>query len=177
MKKVLAIVCLLFAFWMIYFLQADFFSWFTIAKVKPNLFVIFVLFIGLFAGKRVGIVLGIILGIFLDLLIGRTVGMSGILLGFIGFFGEYLDKNFSKESRITIMLMVIGCTCFYEIGLYIFHLIRLSIPLELYSFIRILIIEAIYNAIIVVIVYPLIQKAGYALENIFKVKSILTRYF
>ena len=121
--------------------------------------------------------LGLFLGIVLDLLIGRTVGMSGILLGIIGFFGEYLDKNFSKESRMTIMLMVIGCTIFYEFGLYIFYLARLSIQFEPYIFAKILLIEALYNAIIVIIVYPLIQKAGYALENVFKVKSILTRYF
>lgn len=177
MKKVFAIVCLFIAFLFIYFLQADFFSWFTIAGIKPNLFVIFILFIGLFAGKKVGVFLGLILGIFLDLLIGRTVGMSGILLAIIGFLGEYFDKNFSKESRFTIMLMVFGCTLFYEIGLYIFYLFRLSISFELYSFAKILLVEALYNTIIAIIIYPLIQKAGYALENTFKVKNILTRYF
>lgn len=177
MKKVLAIVGLLIAFFFVYFLQADFFSWFTIAGIKPNLFVIFILFIGLFAGKKIGVFLGLVLGIFLDLLIGRTVGMSGILFAIIGFLGEYFDKNFSKESRFTIMLMVIGSTFLYEIGSYIFYLIRLSIPFEPYSFAKILLIEALYNAIIVIILYPLIQKMGYALENTFKVKNILTRYF
>lgn len=177
MKKVFAVICLFISFLFIYFLQADFFSWFTIAGIKPNLFVIFILFVGLFAGKKIGVFLGLILGIFLDLLIGRTVGMSGILLAIIGFLGEYFDKNFSKESRFTIMLMVIGCTFLYEIALYVFYLVRLNIPFEPYSFIRILLIEALYNAIIVIITYPLIQKMGYALENTFKVKNILTRYF
>lgn len=177
MKKVFVIICLLVVFLLIYFLQADFFSWFTIAGIKPNLFVIFILFVGLFAGKKIGVFLGLILGIFLDLLIGRTVGMSGILLAVIGLLAEYFDKNFSKESRVTIMLMVFGCTILYEIGLYVFYLFRLSVPFELYSFVKILLIEALYNVIIVIIIYPLIQKAGYALENTFKVKNILTRYF
>lgn len=177
MKKVFVIICLLVVFLLIYFLQADFFSWFTIAGIKPNLFVIFILFVGLFAGKKIGVFLGLILGVFLDLLIGRTVGMSGILLAVIGLLAEYFDKNFSKESRVTIMLMVFGCTILYEIGLYVFYLFRLSVPFELYSFVKILLIEALYNVIIVIIIYPLIQKAGYALENTFKVKNILTRYF
>ncbi len=177
MKKVFAIICLLIAFLFIYFLQADFFSWFTIAGIKPNLFVIFILFIGLFAGKKIGVFLGLILGIFLDLLVGRTVGMTGILLAIIGFLGEYFDKNFSKESRFTIMLMVVGCTFFYEIASYVFCLFRLNISFEPYSFVKILLVEALYNTIIVIIIYPLIQKAGYALENTFKVKNILTRYF
>lgn len=177
MKKIFAILCLFIAFWLIYLLQADFFSWFTIAGVKPNLFIIFVLFIGLFAGKKIGVFLGLICGVFLDLLIGRTVGMSGILLGIIGLLGEYFDKNFSKESRVTIMLMVFGCTLLYEIVLYIFYLFRLNVPFEPYSFAKILLVEALYNMIIVIIAYPIMQKAGYALENIFKVKNILTRYF
>lgn len=177
LKKVLAVVCLFIAFLIIYFLQADFFSWFTIAGIKPNLFVIFILFVGLFAGKKIGIFLGFILGIFLDLLIGRTVGMSGVLLALIGFLGEYFDKNFSKESRFTIMLMVIGSTVLYEITSYLFYLVRLGIPFEPYSFLKILLIEALYNAIIVIIIYPFLQRTGYALENTFKVKNILTRYF
>lgn len=177
MKKVLAIVCLLFAFFILYILQADFFSWFTIAGIKPNLFVIFVLFIGLFAGKKLGAILGLILGICLDLLIGRSIGISSILFFMIGLLGEYFDKNFSKESRITIMLMVIGCTILYEFSNYIYSIIRLHVQFELYSFAKILLIEVLYNTIIVVITYPIIQKAGYALENTFKVKNILTRYF
>lgn len=177
MKKVLAIICLLFTFLVIYFLQADFFSWFTIAGIKPNLFIIFVLLIGLFASKKLGVILGFIFGVFLDLLVGRTIGISGILLAIIGFLGEYFDKNFSKESRITIMLMVVGCTLLYEIGNYVYYIFRLGVQLELYSFIKILLIETLYNIIIVIITYPIIQKTGYALENTFKVKNILTRYF
>lgn len=177
MKKFLVIVCLLLAFFVIYFLQANFFTWFTIAGIKPNLFIIFILFVGLFAGKKIGIILGFVLGMILDLLVGRTVGISAILLAIIGFLGEYFDKNFSKESRFTIMLMVIGCTILYETFGYIYCIFRLGIQFELYSFIKILLVESLYNAIMVIIVYPMIQKAGYAIENTFKVKNILTRYF
>lgn len=177
MKKILAVIYLIITFFVIYFLQADFFSWFTIAGVKPNLFIIFILFIGLFAGKRIGILLGLILGVYLDLLVGRTVGISGILFAMIGIAGEYLDKNFSKESRITIMLMVIGCTIVYEVIGYLFHIVRLGIPIEIISFSKILLIEVIYNIFIIVIIYPMIRKLGYALENVFKTKNILTRYF
>lgn len=177
MKKVISIICLIIAFFIIYFLQANFFSWFTIAGVKPNLFVVFILFIGLFAGKKIGAILGLILGIYLDLLVGRTIGITGIMLSLIGLLGEYLDKNFSKESRLTIMLMVIGTTAIYEIGEYAFHIIRLGVSFELISFLKILLIEMLYNLLIVIIIYPIIQRLGYALENTFKAKSILTRYF
>lgn len=177
MRKGIVIGCLILIFFIIYFLQSNLFSWFTISNIKPNLFVIYILFIGLFAGKKIGSILGLVLGIYLDFLIGRTIGISGIMLAVIGLLGEYFDNNFSKESRLTIMLMVIGSTLIYETGVYIFNIFRLEINVEVFSFIKILFIEVLYNTILVIILYPLIQKAGYALENMFKVKNILTRYF
>ena len=177
MKKFLSILLIIISFLIIYFIQSNFFIWFTIANIKPNLFVIFILCIGLFAGKKLGLIFGIIFGFFIDVVIGRQIGISGIMLGLIGLLGEYLDKNFSKESRITIMLMIAASTATYEIGGYIFNIIALDINVEMLQFIRILIIEVIYNLLITIVIYPLIQKAGHALEEIFKTKNILTRYF
>ena len=107
MKKFFSILGLILTFLIIYFLQANFFTWFNIAGVKPNLFVVFILFIGLFIGNKLGFAFGLILGIFLDLLIGKSVGISGMMLAIVGLIGEYLDNNFSKESRVTLILMVI----------------------------------------------------------------------
>lgn len=177
MKKAVSIILLIISFFIIYYIQSNLFTWFTIAGIQPNLFVLLTLFIGLFAGKKLGLILGIIFGFFLDVVIGRQIGISGIMLGIVGLIGEYLDKNFSKESRATIMLMMAGCTVIYELGCYVFNLITLEINLEIISFIKILLIEVIYNLILVIILYPLIQRMGHALEEIFKTKNILTRYF
>lgn len=177
MKKALSIILLILAFFITYFIQSNFFTWFTIAGIGPNLFVILVLFIGLFAGKKMGLILGIIFGFYIDVIIGRQIGISGIMLGIIGLIGEYLDKSFSKESRVTIMLMIAGSTIVYEIGCYVFNIITLGMSIEILSFIKILLIEVLYNIIIVIIIYPLIQKVGHALEEVFKSRNILTRYF
>ena len=99
------------------------------------------------------------------------------MYGIIGFIGGYFDKTFSKESRITIMLMIIGSTCIYEIGYYILQAVELSSHIQILRFIIILLIEVIYNTILTIILYPLIQKLGYKLEDIFKGQKILTRYF
>ena len=177
LRKVLAVILLILIFFVIYFLQSNFFTWFTIGGVQPNLFVIYILIIGLFAGKKIGIVLGIIFGFYIDLIIGRQIGISGIMIGIVGLIGELLDKNFSKESRLTIMLMIAGCTAVYEIGCYTFNAMTLEISFEILPFIKILLIEIMYNLIITIIIYPLIQKTGHALEDTFKTKKILTRYF
>lgn len=177
MKKNISIILAFIAFIIIYILQANFFSWFTIAGVKPNLFVMFIVFLGLFAGKYVGLVSGIIVGLLLDLFVGKSVGISAIMLGSVGIIAGFLDKNFSKDSRITIILMMMLTTLIYEIGIYIINAIIFSYEISVLNFIRILIIEILYNAILTIIIYPLLQRAGFALEEIYKENKILTRYF
>lgn len=177
MKKAGIIVLIILAFFIIYFLQANFFTWFNIFGIMPNLFIILVLFIGLFAGKKLGIILGLIFGILLDLLIGKSIGISGILFGAIGLIAEYCDKNFSKDSKLTIILMVVVTTIIYELGIYLFTILKNGIEIELLSFVKILLIEILYNSLLIIILYPMIHKLGYAIENTFKSKTIMTRYF
>jgi rod shape-determining protein MreD len=177
MKKVLINVGIIVTFLIIYLLQLNFFSWFKIAGVMPNLFVILVLFIGLFMGNTMGITYGIVFGILLDLLIGKKVGITSIGLGIVGVVTIKLDKNFSKDNRITMMLMVMSCTAIYEIIVYILNYMMLGINVEILKFVEILIIEIIYNVLLTIILYPLMQFIGYDIENIFKGNRILTRYF
>ena len=177
MKKTFTVLILIVTFFIMYFLQANFFSWFTIAGVMPNLFVIYILFISLYGGIKVGIPFGICVGLFLDMIIGKTIGPATVMLGVVGLIGGYFDKNFSKESRITIMLMIIGGTAIYEIGIYIFQIVQLSINIEIVDFLKVLIVEVLYNAILIIIFYPLMQKLGYRTEDIFKGQKILTKYF
>ena len=115
MRKILTVIGLIIVFFVIYFLQVNIFSTFTIAGVRPNLFVIYVLFIGLFANQIVGISLGVIFGIILDLLYGKTIGVSAVMLCVIGYLGSYFDKNFSKENKLTIIFMVAGSTFIWRI--------------------------------------------------------------
>ncbi len=177
MKNTLIVITIIIIFILFYFLQANFFSWFNIAGVSPNLFVILILFIGLFAGKRLGIPLGIFLGILLDFFINKKIGISGIMLGVIGALGGMLDKNFSKDSRITIIIMTVVSTIIYEIGVYFLNIIFWHLTVEIIAFAKILLIEVLYNIFIVIIFYPLLQKAGYYIEEAFKGNKILTKYF
>lgn len=177
MKNTIIILITILVFLIIYFLQVNFFSWFTIWGISPNLFIILILFLGLFGGKRLGIPMGIFLGIILDLFMNKKIGISAIMLGIVGGIAGILDKNFSKDSRITIILITIGVTAIYEIGLYTLNYAIVSINFEIIPFIKILLVEIFYNIIITIILYPLLQKAGYYIEEVFRGKQILTRYY
>ena len=177
MNKTVSTILLILVFLIIYFLQANFFNWFTIAGVKPNLFVIFVLFISLFTDIKIGTIFGISIGIFLDILTGRSIGPSTVMYGIIGLVGGYFNRSFSKDSKITIILMVALSTFIYELGSYIFSIAQLAIQIEILGFLKILVIEILYNVILTIILSTTIQKMGYKIEEVFKGQKILTRYF
>ena len=109
----------------------------------PNIFIIFILFIGLFYNRIAGISYGIVFGILLDLFIGKSVGISAIMLGLVGLIGGIFDKNFSKESRLTIMIMTVLSTYIYEIGSYALGYFMYGNTLEIINFIKILLIESL----------------------------------
>lgn len=177
MKRFLINFSLIITALIIYFLQENFFNWFTIAGVMPNLFVILVLFIGLFTNKNKGTIYGLIIGMFLDFFVGSKLGIYTITLGLVGLVAGIFDKNFSKDSRMTIMSMVLGSTIIFEVVAYIINYIIYTNSVEIWKFIQILVIEIIYNIMITIIVYPLLQKFGYFIENEYKGSRILTRYF
>lgn len=177
MKKFLIILALIVQGLIIYFLQVNVFSYLTIAGIKPNLLVIYILCIGLFANSYIGIGLGTFFGLLLDLLFGKVIGISAIMLCIVGYLGSYFDKNFSKDNKITIILMAIGATIIYEFGSYFVSSIILNFDAEYWILIKKLIIEVIYNSLLVIIFYPLIQKIGYWIDRNFKKTNILTRYF
>lgn len=177
MKKLVINIVLIIVAIITYFLQENFFGFFTISGIMPNLFVIFILFTGLFTNRTIGTIYGIIVGLVLDFLVGKSIGINAVTLGTIGLLAAIFDKNFSKSSRITIMFMVLGMTVLFESVQYFLRYIIFSINIEIVNFIKILAIEVIYNLILTIIVYPIMKTAGYYIEDEYKGNKILTRYF
>ncbi len=177
MKKILIHISLIVTFVVIYLLESIFFSHFTIAGIMPNVFVILMLFIGLYMGRTMGCIYGIVFGIFIDIWIGKSIGITSVALALIGVISGVLEKTLSKDSRITVLLMGVFTTMIYEVFIYVLQYIIFGTNLEILNFIKILLIEVVYNMLLIIILYPLISNVGYEIENEVKGDRILTRYF
>lgn len=177
MKKALDIFFIILIFFIIYFLQSNFFIWFNIAGIKPNVFIIFIMMIGLFMKKDYGFFFGIIFGLLLDFFIGIRLGINSISFAIIGLISGYLDKNFSKDNRITVMFITMVLTVIAEFIIYILQVIFLGVSLQIMSFVKILLLEIVYNAILIIIFYPVIFKFGSKLENDFINKNRFLNFF
>ena len=121
--------------------------------------------------------MALLTGITLDLVVGRTLGATAIIFCLIAMIANYFDKNFSKDNKFTILIMVVGMTLVFEVANYFLNALILEIPVEIEAFSKILLIETIYNAILAFIFYNSFIKLGAILERQFKEKNILTRYF
>ena len=74
------------------------------------------------------------------------------------------------------MLISMGTTLICEIIAYIYKIIN-GASIELLAFLKIVLVEIIFNLMIIIIIYPLIRKLGIKLEKVFNEDKILTKYF
>lgn len=68
MKKLIINIFFIITMFLIFFMQLNFFNWFTIASVMPNMFVIYILFIGLYTKKYVVITYATLLGVLIRII-------------------------------------------------------------------------------------------------------------
>ena len=73
--------------------------------------------------------------------------------------------------------MTAAITLAYETGTYLLNYIIVESTIEILPFLRITLLEILYNIILVIILYSILQKTGHYLEETFHEKQILTRYF
>lgn len=173
MKKAADIFFIILIFFIIYFLQSNFFTWFNIAGVMPNLFIVLIMLIGLFMKRKFGFIFGIVFGLLIDLFIGVRIGINAISLAIVGLCAETLDKSFSKDNRITVMFLTCILTVLAEIIMYTLQILFCGATLQVLEFTKVVSIEVAYNAIIIAVIYPLFLAFGTKIEDDFTNKSFL----
>lgn len=76
-----------------------------------------------------------------------------------------------------MMVMSAAATLACEIISYILQIILFKLSIEIGAFIRIVLLEILFNTMIIIIIYPIIEKSGTLLEKVFTESKILTRYY
>jgi len=155
MKKVKDVIIIFLIFILIYFLQINIFNTFTIFNVKPNLFIILIFSIGIKYNRLFSSIMGLIIGFCLDILISSKVGINMFLFGGLGFITSYLSELLFSENKLTNILIIFFSTIIIEVIKYLLNIVFLNINIEIDSFVFITLIEAIYNVLLFIIIYPL----------------------
>ena len=98
-------------------------------------------------------------------------------MGIVGYVGELLDKNFDKNNLLTLLAMVAIVTFGYELVNMFYIIVRNGLNFNIFIFLIMIVVEVLFNVLLVMIFYPLIKKIGHYFEEVFKVKRVLTRYY
>ena len=87
------------------------------------------------------------------------------MLCLVGFVATWFDSLWSKDEKISIIIMVILSTFIFEFGAYFIKSVILDFDLEIKIFLKILFWEEIYNILLTIIFFKLIKKLGYMMER------------
>jgi len=75
------------------------------------------------------------------------------------------------------MVMGVATTLVCELISYIYQMILFNLSIEILAFTKIILIEMLFNSLIIIIIYPIIEKSGVLLERMFTQDKVLTRYY
>jgi len=90
-------------------LQTTIFSHASIAGVKPDFVLIFVLFTAVLEGPQRGVFFGYTLGLFEDIITGRFIGMNALSKGLTGLFiGWFTGRTYSENLLVPIISVFLG---------------------------------------------------------------------
>lgn len=147
-----------------YILQTTIIPSFELWGVFPNLILVLICCFAFLGGSKDGIITGVSLGLLSDFAYGRVIGLYTLLGLYLGLFAGRFNKRFFKDNYLVALVFMIVCTFVYESIVYIFSVLIYSGDFYMFSaFIKIT-IEAFLNAIVAVIVYPILLKLNLNFE-------------
>lgn len=157
-------------------LQLTIFNNLRLFNVKPNLFLILLTSLIVYTNKKTTYVFFILTGIILDLLLGGMIGITSISMLISSIIIMSFKNILTKKNMANFLLFILIVTIFYEL---VYNLIRIGLTntsFDIYI-LKIIAIESIYNILISIIIYPIIEKIGNEIYPEYKKSNILTKYF
>ncbi len=176
-KKIIYFIYLLIFGYLIYLLQSTIFLNFKIFGVLPNLILIFLICVNIFTDRYIFFILAVLLGMLYDINFSSVLGVTSAAYILMGILNVYLSKIYYSNDKLIYILKTGILTITFNFIVYIIMLTLSLNNFEIINFIKISIIQAIYNIILTIILYPIIIKFGTKISEEYATENIFTRYF
>ena len=138
----------------------------AIFDIVPNLSMILIVFWGILQGGEHGRRLGLVVGLLQDILFCRVIGFYGLVYYLIGHISGFFNRDFDKRHFILSLTVVAAADLAYGILHYLIYCFfqgNLDIG---YYFMRRVLPEVCYTALISVPLYPLARLLSRAINGI-----------
>lgn len=140
-------------------LQTTFFDYIKILGVKPDLILVIAVIYALHNKEKRGGVFGLSVGLVQDIIIGSYIGMNGLTKGVTSYIVCHMEQKIYKENIIIPIFTVFGASVFHDTLIFILmSLFNIKASLST-AFLGIILPTAIYNCLLVPVIYPGLHKA------------------
>ncbi len=139
-------------------IQCTFLNWLEIQNAKPDFLLVIVICVSLCCGIEEGIVFGFFAGLAEDILCGGILGMNAFIKTLIGFIIGMFNKNLYNINFAAQGLISFIATLLQGSIVYIFlKIFQFNVSWN-GNFLYIVFLSATYNIILIVLVFPKINK-------------------
>lgn len=140
-------------------LQPTLLNYIPIYGSKPNLFLIFVVLAALFGGKKDGAIIGALFGLMFDLLLCKSVGLRAIFYMYFGVLFGTMSENILKKPTVIISIPAVLLTTLLAGCIeYLFRSFAVNNIMFGYSFMYVILPEALYSALFTIPIYVILKK-------------------
>lgn len=138
--------------------QTTILQYVSIGGVVPNTTLITLVSISLLKGKKTGSILGISMGLLQDIVFSDVIGVNALIYFFIGYLVGLVDNKVFKDNLWVALIFTLLSTVFFHILFYVL-MYFLSINMSFMAIFRkIVLIELIYNMILSIPIFRVINK-------------------
>ncbi|MGM0395484.1 MAG: rod shape-determining protein MreD [Bacillota bacterium] len=139
-------------------LQSTLIPYVEVFGVVPNTAIVIIVLIALRKGKMYGSAFGIFAGLLQDILFSQIIGINGFILFFIGYFVGFAHNAFTRETAMNPFIFTVVGTIFYNFLFSLFQFFLSRDILFIDAVKSIFSLEVLYNGIIAVLLFKLVQR-------------------
>ena len=166
-NKFLFSICLIVLFVVIFFAQIYLIDGKSLFGVKPNIILISVIVFTLFSGLYKGSIYSLLVGILCDFIYGSNFGVFTISYVVVAIIIGFIEQNYRKENKTTLIVMTFLGTACFEIIEYIVYSISISSIINIFFLIKQILLASILNMVVVWILNGIVLK----IAEYFEIKS------
>lgn len=133
--------------------------------VKPNIILISVIVMSLWYGLHAGSIYGFCIGMITDILFGNSFGIFTLSYTVVGSVIGYLNYNYRRESKISLLYLTIFGTAIFEFTEYFIYLFLNSSGSNILYLLIQTSIGSLLNVILAFILYGTFSKISAFAES------------
>lgn len=158
LKKILTVIYIILLIALVFFLQFFVIDSKTLFGIKPNLILITVIVVSLWYGVYTGTFFSFVIGMCTDFMFGNTTGMFTIAYTLTGAITGFINYNYRKENKMSLVYVTLVFTAIFEFIQYIEYLLLTHTYSSFLYFMKQVVMSSVLNTIIVFIIYGVIYK-------------------